>query len=355
MKRLSWLFLFILPLACQDDQKDVPLQESTTETIKIRRSADNARLTTLNGVNCNESMTFDITDASGLLRGSATAAVNETDIAVSVDLLSGEWFLLDAGVYAGDCNTVPDPGYFPYQQVYTADDDIRNTTFSIPMANLPDCGCIHISVTIARFSPATSSIESYTSNSSTEYCNCNEPEEPDDKNLRTQTPGGWGAPPNGDNPGAYLHANFSSAFPTGLVVGCTYTITLTSAQAVTDFLPQGGTPRSLTKNYWNPVNAPKSVNNPKNVLASHVVALRLSITFDVWDPDFGESNTYLSDAVITSGDFAGWTVGQALAEAEKVLGGCPSSYTASQLTAVLTAINESFVDGTQNTGFLQNQ
>jgi len=44
-----------------------------------------------------------------------------------------------------------------------------------------------------------------------------------------------------------------------------------------------------------------------------------------------------------------------LAEAEKVLGGCASSYSASTMTDVLTAINSSYVDGKKVSDFLQNQ
>src|SRR5205085_783181 len=60
--------------------------------------------------------------------------------------------------------------------------------------------------------------------------------------LRTQTPGGWGAKPAGNNPGTYLYAHFAAAFPSGLTVGVTpnYNIKLTSPQAVTNFLPSGG-------------------------------------------------------------------------------------------------------------------
>jgi len=356
MKRLSWLFLVVLALACQDDPNEGSLKESTTETIIKGRSDNAARLTTPNGINCNESTSFSITTPDGNEHGYGSAAVNETDITLTFDVSLGEWFFLDVRAYAGDCNAVPDPANYPYQEIYPLESEPRVASLTIPLANLPDCGCIHTYVTIARYSPINSELESYPSTFTTEYCNCDdEPEEPDDKNLRTQTPGGWGAPPNGDNPGTYLHANFSSAFPDGLVVGCNYNITLSSAQAVTNFLPQGGTAGSLTKNYWDPTNTPKSSNNPKNVLAGHIVALTLSTTFDAWDADFGESNTQLSNAVITTGDFEGWTVGQVLDEAEKVLGGCASNYTASQLTDVLTAINECYVDGIQNTGFLDNQ
>src|ERR1043165_4191897 len=54
--------------------------------------------------------------------------------------------------------------------------------------------------------------------------------------LRTQTQGGWGASPAGNNPGTYLHAHFNATFSGGLTLGCypnNYYIKLTSAQAVT--------------------------------------------------------------------------------------------------------------------------
>ena len=46
------------------------------------------------------------------------------------------------------------------------------------------------------------------------------------------------------------------------------------------------------------------------------------------------------------------TVSALLVEANKVLGGCPSAYTATQISDVLTTINENFDDGTVNGGFL---
>lgn len=351
MKRISWLsFVVFLAIACQDDQLLQEEQSKSPDLLKSKTNL-NSRLTET-GVNCGEHLIFPLI-ANGLELGTVEVEVDESFIYVTYGLTSGGWFLLDVNAFAGDCNTIPETD-FPYSQTFSADDNIRSFFFEIPHANLPDCGCIRALATVGRINPFNSQLESFESSTDTDYCNCDEPEEPDDENLRTQTPGGWGAPPSGDNPGAYLHANFGDAFPAGLVVGCDYTITLTSAQAVTNFLPQGGTPSSLTQDYLNPINSVKSANNPKNVLAGHVVALTLSVTFDGWDEDFGESSTNLDDAVVTEGDFAGWTVAQVLAEAEKVLGGCDSEYSASALTEVLSAINESFVDGTTDTGFLMN-
>ncbi len=165
--------------------------------------------------------------------------------------------------------------------------------------------------------------------------------------LRTQTQGGWGSPANGNNPGAYRNANFASAFPMGLTIGCTNTLSLTNAAAVDAFLPSGSTARAL--NAGNMVNPG---NTYKNVLAGQLVAATLSVGFDAYDPDFGASSGLLGDATINSGTFAGWTVNQLLQEANNFIGGCASSYTASQLNSALSMVNENFVDGTTNNGFL---
>jgi hypothetical protein len=305
-------------------------------------------------VNCVGNKVVPIS-AIGNEVGAVTITVNETSVNLTYDLSQNEWFLLEVEGAAGACNGTSAPTGATYTQSFVESDEIRQHSFSLSLTNLPDCGCVATSATLARYNSQTSQIETYEFSTSALYCTCRETEEPDDKNLRTQTPGGWGAPPRGSNPGAYLYANFQSAFPSGLTVGCNYTIRLTSAEAITNFLPQGGTPASLTKNYVDPINKSKGPDNPKNVLSSHVVALKLSVTFDLWDEDFGESNTNLANAVVTQGQFEGWTVGAILAEGEKVLGGCSSPYSASELNEVLSAINESNVDGTSSNGFIKNQ
>jgi len=168
--------------------------------------------------------------------------------------------------------------------------------------------------------------------------------------LRTQTPGGWGAPPNGDNPGAYLHANFENAFPSGLTIGCPGTgffVRFTTDQAITDYLPAGATPSVLTASYTNP--ATKAL---KNTLVMHIVAATLSTGFDVYDPNFGQAGVNLGDMVIGSGVFQGWTVNQLLEEANKVLGGCGGTYSAQELNDALDKVNNNYTNGNVDNGFL---
>jgi len=163
--------------------------------------------------------------------------------------------------------------------------------------------------------------------------------------LRTQTPGGWGVKPEGNNPGSYLYAHFDAAFPAGLTIGSTYTLRLDEEENVTAFLPSGGQAKKLTQNYVNPTDL-------KNTLAGHLVALTLSVTFDHLDPAFGAAGTQLGNMIIGSGTFKGWTVSAFLAEANKVFGGAASSYTVQQVLETASAINENYVDGKGDKGYL---
>jgi hypothetical protein len=173
------------------------------------------------------------------------------------------------------------------------------------------------------------------------------PPPPEERGFKTYTQGGWGAPPKGGNPGVYLHANFDAAFGIELVVGGGYTLTLTSAQAVTNYLPDGSTPRALTRNYTDP-------KAPITVLGGQVVALALNVGFDLWDPNFGLPAENLAHLKVADpgSPFYGWTVAAVLAEANAVLGG-GGSHTPAQLNECCTEINENFDGGNVDGGFLE--
>jgi hypothetical protein len=180
------------------------------------------------------------------------------------------------------------------------------------------------------------------------YCKQDCPPPPDCGQLRTQTPGGWGAPPNGNNAGMYLKNNFDAAFGDFIAVGCypgDYYVKLTSAQAIETLLPTGGQAKKLTANYTDPASI-------QNVLVGHLVAVTLAVGFDNYDADFGAGGVNLGDMEIKSGTFAGWSVSDFLLEANQVLGGCSSDYTIQQVLEAATAINENYVDGKVDKGFL---
>jgi len=175
------------------------------------------------------------------------------------------------------------------------------------------------------------------------------------ESFRTQTQGGWGAKPSGNNPGVYLHANFESAFPEGVQIGgCTERsliegacLTFTSAEAITKFLPGGSKATTLDGSYVDPTK--KEV---RNVLVSQTLAATLSVGFDAYDADFGASQYSLATMTVAAGDFEGKTVEFVIREANVFLAGGESAYTASQLNAALTSINESYVDGEIRSNYL---
>lgn len=165
--------------------------------------------------------------------------------------------------------------------------------------------------------------------------------------FRTQTMGGWGAPPSGSNPGVYLDNNFEEAFPNGITIGCENTITFTSSQAVRDFLPSGSAPSVLPEG-----NMTDPGDSYSNNFAGQVLALSVSVGFDNAIEDFGDAPITISELEINSGPLAGITVAEVLEEANSVLGGCEGSYSITDLNSAITGINENYVDGDQNNGFL---
>jgi hypothetical protein len=164
--------------------------------------------------------------------------------------------------------------------------------------------------------------------------------------FTTYTQGGWGAPPNGNNPGVLLSAKFSTVYSSGSVsIGGTYKLKFTSALSITNFLPQGSTPGKLTGNATNPTTS------AAGVFAGQVLALQLSVDFS----NKGVLPAGLASLKIVSGPLAGQTVSQVLTLANSVLGGgnLPSGMTISDLNGVIDSINSNFDNGTKNSGYLQ--
>ena len=166
--------------------------------------------------------------------------------------------------------------------------------------------------------------------------------------FKTFTNGGWGANCHGTNAGCYLETHFATAFPNGLIVGCDRKLKLTSASAVTEFLPSSGTVNTL------PIGM---IINPgqtyANTFAGQLVALTLNVRFDANDPAFAAASGSLGSLVIAQGLFSGWTVNRFLDSANRVIGGCLSLHALSDWVQTATLINQNFDNGTVDMGFLR--
>ncbi len=308
---------------------------------------------------CGQTQTQSLIAGQNITSGSVTISNDPTNLYITYTTINN-WKLQKTHLYVGDCSLIPTTptgnpkvGLFPYQTSYNP--LVTSFTYTIPLAGLDSCYCVVAHAEVVQFDSLGNIINTQTGwgqgapmggqswamkmSYCTQFCSSTPTCVINPGDYRTQTQGGWGANPQGNNPASYLYTNFNTAFPTGLTVGCSnYTIKLSSPTAVNNFLPEGGTPASLTQSYVDPVNI-------NNVLAGQVVALSLTVGFDAAFPNFCASTTPLSSLVITSGTFAGWTVAQVLAEGNKILGGCTSLYSASQINNAIDMINNNFDNG----------
>lgn len=165
--------------------------------------------------------------------------------------------------------------------------------------------------------------------------------------LRTETQDKWGAVPKGNNSAAYMYRKFEAAFPNGITVGCTNKLVLSNPNAITDFLPSSGAIAILPSG---------TKINPKitysNVLAGHIVALKLNIGFDEYDSKYSTSDVLLKNLIVKTGIFARKSVQEILQLAENAIGGCSTGFQLSDLSDVVAKINQNYDNGTADMGFL---
>jgi len=184
--------------------------------------------------------------------------------------------------------------------------------------------------------------------------------------FMTFTIGGWGAAPTGGNPGSRLHAAFISIYGdfasnsnAGVEYGVAgsgsnkYTATFRTAQAVTDYLPNGGGSGILTGDLVNPITT------PAGTLGSQLLAVRLGRDFSVAGITGFKNGLGSLKYINAASPFNGKTVDQILSYADNYVGGTNSPFTglsptptAAQLTTALTDINENYDNGTVDRGHL---
>lgn len=160
----------------------------------------------------------------------------------------------------------------------------------------------------------------------------------------TQTQGGWGANPAGQNTGALLSNNWQAITGGTLRVGKgTYSITLSSASAVANYLPSGGRARPLDRSYTNPTET------ASRVFGGQVTALKLNVLAS--DAGIGKESggAKVGDLYIQSGPFAGRTVRYLLDLSESVLGAdrtvyLPRRVTITVLNDAIDKVNNEYVD-----------
>jgi hypothetical protein len=355
---IFWALFFCFLFNACDEAENILIDPTVIEDCSIDTSS-----VVLSSLPCDSAITMDLLAGQTIPVGTVSLYSDGTVLSVTYST-SGGWVLDETHLFVGNCIDVPlnaacNPqiGLFPFSADHIP--AVNTYTYTIPVSLIPDCFCFIAHAAVSNSDGGGGTMEETAfGNGENELPGdrwgwysifCQESCDPiivDSCMFRTQTQGGWGAEPSGNNPGAYLHAHFDVAFPSGVTIGCTYSINLTSAQAVTDFLPQGGGPLVLTMNYVDPVDPGIST------LAGNLLAVTLALGFDAYDPSFGLSPGYLGDLIITSGTFSGWTVTALVAEANLALGGCSTSYSLSSLNDALAGASQAFTDGETSTGYL---
>jgi len=163
----------------------------------------------------------------------------------------------------------------------------------------------------------------------------------------TQTQGGWGSNPHSE-PGKRLYQYFDCVCKGDLDLG---NLHFTSAEAVQNFLPAGGPPGTLDKFYKNPTST------SAGVFAGQVTALTLNVLFSASGHMPQNDPTPLQDLLIARGPMEGVSVWALMKTAVDALNGDTGyqryGITLAELNDIVTAVNENFVDGEVNKGFLR--
>jgi len=183
-------------------------------------------------------------------------------------------------------------------------------------------------------------------------------------NFITFTQGAWGTKPRGSNAGALLNMYFDLMYPEEVVIGVPntlgrYSITLTGAVAVTEFLPQNGKIVALDRSYvdppsmWKLKHWGKRANHRKiSELAGEVLALELNVRFSAFNITKGG----LGSMHLTTGLLMGKSVDEVLAMGNRVLGGDPLPAplkTLADLESIVEKINKNFEAGSPSKGYVK--
>lgn len=189
------------------------------------------------------------------------------------------------------------------------------------------------------------------------------------------TQGAWGGKCAGNNLACLRDQWFGSVFPGGLVLGDPdgpdadglWALKLTSAAAVEDFLPSGGTSGALDADVIDPV-APVAAGN----LAAQLAATKLNLGFDdagVFDAFKNQVAVKLGDLVFSFGGdvhaaLVDHSVRELVALADEAISGAASEpfdidgdgtgeLLFSDLNSALAVVNENFDEGLVNEGNLK--
>lgn len=153
----------------------------------------------------------------------------------------------------------------------------------------------------------------------------------------------WGADPLVSPPAAIVRDRFDATHPSGIIIGGSNFIQLTSATPVLDYLPQTGPAAALNATQVDPTSS------SSGIYGGQVAGLRLNI-------DFADTGDTAGTAAIKYGDITlcnltatpglnGTTIRALQPIVNASLGGDPTPYSIADLSALLMQVNGAFEGG----------
>lgn len=104
---------------------------------------------------CGEPKTVALIAGQNIVAGNVTVSNTETDLIVTYTTGHG-WYIKELHLYAGDCARIPTnnsgnpiPGRFPFNNSFSGT-ATTTYTYTIPLANLPECYCIAAHAVVAK-------------------------------------------------------------------------------------------------------------------------------------------------------------------------------------------------------------
>lgn len=130
---------------CKKEEAITPLQTEVITTNQHRSGA----------VTCGESKVVNLIAGQHIVAGTVTVTNTATHLLVTYTTTNG-WYIKELHLYAGDCARIPAnnsgnpiPGHFPNKNTFSGS-SITTYTYSIPLANLPECYCVAAHAVVSK-------------------------------------------------------------------------------------------------------------------------------------------------------------------------------------------------------------
>jgi hypothetical protein len=166
-----------------------------------------------------------------------------------------------------------------------------------------------------------------------------------DGDMVTYNQESWGGDPTQSTAAALLVAQFSSRFPTGVVVGygSGFLMAFTSAAAILNYQPQSGAAAPLNSDLLDPSSS------ASGVYGGFVLALQLDVDFADSGQISGTSGLVFGDlrlcGLTTTPAYNGMTVRQFLEAMNTALGAGPAAYSYGDMAILTNEVSSAFEGG----------